>query len=462
MSPVFEKQTRMDAPREAAFRWHESPGAFECLAPPWENLRILRQEGGIRDGGELVFQVQLAGPLWQTWHARHYDYIEGEQFCDSQVSGPFARWKHRHHFRDDGDGTILHDQVEYALPFDPLSRPAQSLVVERKIRAMFAYRAEATSHAVEAHHKAGLGPRKILLSGSGGLVGGALRPFLASGGHTVLPLRRGQRTQSTPTEIIWNPEEGFADGELSPLEGLDAVVHLAGESILGAWTEGKKKAIRESRVLGTRHLAEALARLERKPSVLVCASAVGFYGDTGGAEVTETQGEGRGFLPVVAREWEEATAAAREAGIRVVNLRIGMVLSARGGALRTMKLPFSLCLGGRLGSGRQYMPWIGLNDLVGLIHHALATESMEGPVNAVAPNPVTNREFTATLAGVLGRIAGPPAPEFLLRGLPGGMGREVFLASCRAVPRKALQAGYRFRHPSLQDALRHQLGRPGT
>lgn len=301
---------------------------------------------------------------------------------------------------------------------------------------------------------------RILVSGAGGLIGGSLGPFLTSGGHTVVPLRRGTRTQSSPSGIIWNPEKGFAEEDVVQLEGIDAAVHLAGEGVFAPWTAAKKKAIRDSRVIGTRHLCEALARMERKPSVLVCASAVGFYGDRGDEEVREDHPAGKGFLPTVARQWEEATAPAREAGIRVVNLRIGIVLSARGGALRTMKLPFSLCLGGRLGSGRQYMPWIGLNDLVGLIHHALVTPSLEGPVNAAAPNPVTNREFTATLARVLGRFAGPPAPELALRLLPGRMGEEMFLASCRAIPEKALQSGYAFRHATLEGALRHQLGRP--
>ncbi|MCC5876558.1 MAG: TIGR01777 family oxidoreductase [Candidatus Sumerlaeia bacterium] len=462
MTHTFRRKTYIAVPREVAFAWHEQPGAFECLAPPWEVLEVVKRSGGIQDGGELIFRVRLAPTVWQKWHARHYDFRAGEQFCDEQVSGPFSLWKHRHAFVDDGGGCRLLDEVEYQLPLAPLSAPAHALMVKEKIRAMFAYRTVMTRQAIEAHHNARLKPMKILMSGSTGLVGGILRPFLESGGHHVVPLRRGPEVKVGENSLSWNPSSGFSDKYLEHLEGFDAVIHLAGESILGPWTAAKKKAIRESRVVGTGNLAKALARLKNPPKVFVSASAIGYYGDVGPAKLDESARRGSGFLAETAEAWEEAAKPAADAGIRVVHPRIGIVLSARGGALATMKTPFSLGLGGRLGSGNQYMSWIAVDDLVGLIHHALATETLSGPFNAVAPGAVSNREFTRTLARVLRRPVGPPVPAFVLKMIPGGMGEEVFLASCRAFPTKAQENGYVFTHPSLEGALRHQLGRPGS
>jgi uncharacterized protein (TIGR01777 family) len=238
------------------------------------------------------------------------------------------------------------------------------------------------------------------------------------------------------------------------VSGFDAVVHLAGESVVGRWTEEKKKAIRESRVLGTRHLATALAQSKVKPRVFVCASAVGFYGNRGDEVLGEESLSGQGFLPEVCREWEEATHAVTEAGIRVVNIRIGLVLSPKGGALAKMLTPFKLGLGGRIGSGRQWWSWIHVDDTVGGIHHAMVTESLSGPVNLVAPNPVRNAEFTTVLAAVLGRPAIFPVPEFALRLAFGKQAaEEMLLASQRVQPEKLGSSGYTFRFRELRMAL---------
>jgi len=255
---------------------------------------------------------------------------------------------------------------------------------------------------------------------------------------------------------LWDPERGEIDA--AALEGLDAVVHLAGENIAsGRWTAEKRRRIRESRVAGTKLLVRALAGLDRPPAVLVCASAVGFYGDCGARIVDETAPCGAGFLAGLCRDWEEAASAASEAGIRVVRLRIGLVLSAAGGALKKMLPLFRLGLGGRIGHGRQSMSWIALDDLVSLILHCIDEESLAGPVNAVAPGAVTNREFTAALARVLRRPALLPAPAFLLRLALGGMAEELLLSSTRAVPAKALASGFTFRHPAVEEALRAVL-----
>ena len=297
---------------------------------------------------------------------------------------------------------------------------------------------------------------QIAISGSSGLIGSALVSFLTAGGHRVFRLVRGIAPGAD--SIRWDPAVGVRDVAL--LEGLDGVVHLAGENIgAGRWTARRKAEIRRSRVEGTRRLCESLARLAKRPKVLVSASAVGFYGDRGEEALNEESPPGNDFLAQVCREWEAATAPAATAGIRVVNLRFGVVLSPAGGALKKMLLPFKLGAGGRIGSGRQFMSWIALDDVVGAIHHALITQSLAGPVNAVAPSPVTNAEFTRTLARVLRRPAIAPVPAFALRLAFGEMADALLLAGQRVLPTRLQASGYTFRFPDLEGALRHLLGR---
>ncbi len=298
---------------------------------------------------------------------------------------------------------------------------------------------------------------KVLVTGASGLVGSALVPFLTTGGHRVTRLVRSQPRPSV-AEMQWDPAAGIQD--LTSLEGMDAVVHLAGENIAsGRWTVARKARIRDSRVTGTRTLCEALARLSQPPKVLVSASAIGYYGDRGAEALWENSAFGTGFLPEVCRVWEEATQPAVQTGIRVVLLRIGIVLSPTGGALAKLLLPFKLGLGGILGSGKQYMSWIALDDVVGAVNHALVTDTLRGPVNAVAPFPVTNGEFTRTLGRVLGRPTVFPVPAFAARLAFGEMADELLLASTRVEPKRLLATQYTFRCPELDGALRHVLGR---
>ncbi len=298
---------------------------------------------------------------------------------------------------------------------------------------------------------------KILVTGSSGLVGSALVSFLTDGGHEILRLVRSKPRSGMP-EIRWNPETG--DVDLARLEGVEAVVHLAGENIAsGRWTAEKKIRIRESRVRGTRLLCESLAHLEQPPRVLVCASATGYYGDRGEEVLREESPPGSGFLAEVCQAWEAAAEPARQKGMRVAHLRLGMVLSPKGGALARMLLPFRLGLGGVVGSGKQYWSWIALDDAVGAACHALTTEALQGPVNAVAPRSVTNREFAQTLGRVLGRPSLFPLPAFVARILFGQMAQELLLASTRVEPQRLLATGYSFRYPDLEGALRHLLGR---
>jgi uncharacterized protein (TIGR01777 family) len=298
----------------------------------------------------------------------------------------------------------------------------------------------------------------VAVSGSSGLIGSALVRSLTGGGHGASRLVRG--LASGPDAIGWDPAAGVRD--TARLEGLEAVVHLAGENIgAGRWTERRKAEIRRSRVEGTQRLCEGLARLATRPGVLVSASAVGFYGDRGDEALLEESPAGNDFLAGVCRDWEAATEPAARAGIRVVRLRFGVVLSPAGGALKKMLLPFRLGAGGRIGSGRQHMSWIALDDAVGAIHHALVTGSLAGPVNAVAPSPVTNAEFTRALARALRRPAIAPLPAFAARLAFGEMADALLLASQRVLPGRLQASGYTFRFPDLEGALRHLLGRTG-
>ncbi len=296
---------------------------------------------------------------------------------------------------------------------------------------------------------------RVLVSGSSGFVGSALLPLLSSAGHEVVRLVRGGGSVG---QVTWDPEAGGIDA--AALEGLDGVVHLAGESVAARrWTTAQKRRIRDSRVIGTRLLCDTLARLTRPPRVLVCASATGYYGSRGDATLNESSPAGDDFLGRTCREWEAATEPAARKGIRVVNLRFGFLLGALGGGLKKMLPPFRLGLGGPLGDGRQWMSWAAIDDAADAVVFALTHEALRGPANVVAPNPVTNAEFTRVLGRVLSRPVILPMPAFAARLAFGEMADALLLASQRVEPARLRAAGYPFRHPDLEKALRGMLGR---
>ena len=294
---------------------------------------------------------------------------------------------------------------------------------------------------------------RIGVTGATGLVGSALLPALEGAGHEAVGLRRGAGDGAAPPS--WDP----ATGSVAAGGPLDAVVHLAGENIAGGrWNAARKARIRDSRVEGTGALCRGLAALDPRPATLVAASAVGFYGDRGDERLDESSPAGTGFLADVCQEWEAAAAPAREAGIRVVHLRIGIVLTPAGGALGQMLLPFKMGGGGVIGSGRQFMSWIALDDLVAAVLHAAVTDGLEGPVNAVAPNPASNAEFTKTLGRVLGRPTILPMPAFGARLAFGEMADHLLLGGARVEPSRLLETEFQFGYPDLGGALRHLLG----
>jgi uncharacterized protein (TIGR01777 family) len=297
-------------------------------------------------------------------------------------------------------------------------------------------------------------PARILVSGVSGPVGAALLPSLREGSYKVIRLVRG--SASGDEQISWDPSKPLPAESVS---GFEAVIHLAGESIVGRWTAAKKARIRDSRVLGTRNLAEALSATSERPRVLITASAVGYYGNRSDELLREDSPSGQDFLAEVCREWEAATKMAARNGIRTVNLRFGLILSSAGGALKQMLVPFRMGVGGRIGDGRQWWSWIDVSDVVGAIHYVMKTDQLQGPVNVVAPKPVTNAEFTSTLAEVLHRPAIFPMPAFAARLAFGEMADELLLASQRVDPTKLNSSGYRFQHSELKPALEDILKR---
>jgi uncharacterized protein (TIGR01777 family) len=440
----------VDAPRDEVFAWYSRPGAFDRLSPPWGPLRLVTEADSLKDG-----RATLALPGGLRWVAEHQAdaFDPPRRFVDTVGGDGLAslpariavRWRHIHEFEDAGDNrTRVIDRVETPVPGSAL-------------RSMFVYRHRQLADDLAVHREAaehGLAPATVAVTGSSGLVGSALTALLTTGGHRVIRLVRGT---AKAAERHWNPDD--PDPEL--LAGIDAVIHLAGASIAGRFTDSHRNAIRDSRIGPTRRLAELVAGGSDKPPVLISASAVGFYGyDRGDESLIEESDRGDGFLADVVADWEDATAPAEQAGVRVVRVRTGIVQSPRGGTLRLMRPLFSAGLGGRLGNGRQWLSWIGIDDLVDVYYRALWDTTLSGPVNAVAPQPVRNVEYTRTLAHVLHRPAVLPVPPFGTRLLLGAQGaRELACASQNVVPQRLSQSGHRFRQPDLDSALRHLLGR---
>lgn len=459
-SETYGLQTPMPAPVEALDAWHRRPGALERITPPWEPIEVVSRTGGVEPGSRTSLEVGV-GPLSLRWVLEHRPLEGGSGgergFVDAQVKGPFAGWRHAHRFRPATNGAVMEDRVEYALPFGAPGRLLASRGVRRRMDRAFRYRHRVLAGDLAAHGRmTDDATLHVAVTGSTGMVGGQLVAFLRSGGHRVTRIVRRTPRPDRP-EVEWDPATGYVDAD--GLEGVDAVVHLAGEPIEGLWTESKRAAIRDSRVVGTRALARALASLDDPPRALVSISGVNYYGDRGDQILTEDSSPGEGFLSHVCRGWEEATAPASDAGVRVVRLRLGMVLSPAGGALARLLPVYLLGLGGRLGPGRQWMSWITLDDVLDVVHHALLRSDLEGPVNAVAPGAVRNAEFSRTLARVLARHAWLRVPGTLLRAVGGQMAEELLLASLRVKPDRLEGKGFSFRHPDLEGALRHVLGR---
>jgi uncharacterized protein len=433
----------VDASVADVFSWHTRPGAMTRLTPPWLPARVLREASSLRDG-----QAVLGLPGGLRWTAVHQpgDYDPPHAFAD-ELTSPLLSWRHLHQFSAAGDqSTLVTDVVETPLP-------------ARALRSMFVYRHRQLADDLAALARAreigpATEPLTIAVTGSGGMIGTALTALLTTSGHQVIRLVR--RLPGHAGERYWRPEDPAA----GLLDGVDAVIHLAGASIGGRFTPERKAEIRDSRILPTRRLAE-LAASSGTLKAFVTASAIGIYGPDRGDEVlTEDSPRGEGFLADVVADWEDATTPAAAAGIRAVQVRTGIVQTPRGGMLRLLSPLFEAGLGGRLGSGKQWLAWIGLDDLLDIYRRAVLDPGLSGPVNAVAPEPVRNADYTRALAGVLRRPAVLPVPGLGPRLLLGEEGaREIAQASQYVRPERLIGAGHQFRQPEVEGALRHLFGR---
>ncbi len=456
---IFEHESNIGAPGSDAFSWHCRRGAFERLNPPWERVKVVDQpEGAVENLGTVRFKIRT-GPVWGDWVARHTEFSRGSRFADVQVAGPFASWRHEHRFAAGPDGScILTDHIDYELPVEPLGRWVAGGFVRRKLERMFRYRHRVTKSDLAQHLRHGAAPLSVAVTGASGVLGSVIVPFLTTGGHRVFRLVR--RKPAAPDEIFWDPASSRIDA--AALEGLDAVLHLAGENIgEGRFTEEKKRRALSSRVLGTRLMAETLAKLVRPPRVFISASAVGYYGDRGDDFLDEDAPPGRGFAADLCRAWEEAAAPARAAGIRTAHLRIGVVLTPAGGALAKLAVPSRLGLGGHMGNGRQFISWVSPDDVAGAVLHVMTSPRISGPVNLVAPRAATSRELAAAVARAFRKPAPFSVPAPLLRAAFGELADEVILASARVTPGVLAATGYRYSFPELPSALAHVLGSGG-
>jgi uncharacterized protein (TIGR01777 family) len=444
----FTYSSVVDAELDEVFAWHARPGAITRLSPPWQPVRVLAEASSLRDG-----QAVLGLPGGLRWVATHQPdrYDPPHVFVDVLASFPLSAmfsWRHTHRFAAaDRQGTLVTDEVETSIP-------------ERALRSMFVYRHRQLADDLAAQARVRVihpEPLTVAVTGSSGLIGTALTALLSTGGHRVIRLVRHRPTG--PAERYWQPDDPAPD----LLTGADAVIHLAGASIAGRFTPDHK---RDSRIEPTRRLAELAAATAPGGTLraFVVASAIGIYGPDRGEEIlTETSPRGEGFLADVVAGWEDATAPAAAAGLRTVQVRTGIVQTPRGGMLRLLSPLFAAGLGGRLGTGKQWLAWIGLDDLLDIYLRAVVDSGLSGPVNAVAPEPVRNIDYTRTLASVLHRPALLPVPAFAPRLLLGEEGaREIAQASQYVRPDELLRQGHYFRQPHLEQALRHLFGREQT
>ncbi|HEX6196347.1 MAG TPA: TIGR01777 family oxidoreductase [Jiangellaceae bacterium] len=442
---TIRRETEMAASIDEVFGWHERPGAVRRLMPRWQPVTVLRESASLRDGTAVL---GLPGGL--RWSARHQpgDYDPPHRFADELVTaglGPALAWRHVHEFEEAGTATRVIDTVDSRAP---------RFLVEPVLRYRHAQLA-AELASLERSRQWSDRAVTIAITGSSGLIGSVLTALLTTSGHSVIRLVR--RTPRAPDERQWNPME--ADPDL--LSDVDAVIHLAGEHIGGRFSERHRRELRDSRVTPTRLLAESAVRAERGPQTFVSASGIGYYGyDRGDEILAEDSDPGDGFVAELVRDWEAAAAPAKQAAMRVVQIRTGIVQDPRGGALQILYPVFWAGLGGRLGDGTHWMSWIGLDDLLDIYRRAVLDDSLYGPVNAVAPEPVRNADYSRTLAKVLHRPAIIPTPRIGPRILVGEQGsRELAYANQRVRPARLESAGHVYRYRDLGPALSHVLGR---
>jgi uncharacterized protein (TIGR01777 family) len=449
---TFERSLVLPVSREFLRDWHLRRGVLDRLGPPWVAMQRIRPDPKTQDTTR-VFDVRQGG-MWLRWAAHRESKAAPQQLTDKGPRGPFRRWEHTHRFEFvDSATSRLVDQVEYEVPLGSLGAGAG---VETDIDRMFRYRHRVTLGDLRTHALyADRAPLRIAVTGARGLLGSQLMALLRTGGHEVIALVRAEQVKSE-NEVRWGPS-GVTN--MHKLEGLDAMVHLAGARVAGRWNASTRKRTAKAREIGTRAIVEAIGKLTEKPRCFVSASSIGFYGDTGETVVDESGLRGEGADADACAQWEQEARRAEDHGVRTTCMRIGVVMDPRGGALASLLPVFETGMGGVAGTGRQLVSWVALDDVICALVHVIHDTTVSGPVNVTGPVPVTQRELSESLGRVLERSTVARAPDAAIRAMHGDMGRESVLMSTGARPNRLLGRGYAFRTTTLEETLRHCLGR---
>ncbi len=442
----FTYQKNIDFSLHKVFNWFTNPGFIARACPPFVHLRLVHSPQSFQPGQRISYHLRLF--LRQiSWELQIAEIVQEKKIVISQTQGPFSLWKYEVHFENTQQTTQVTQKISYR------RKGLFSKKIENRLRQTLHYIANTLQNDLRLIETFGKqkGPKRILVSGGSGFIGSALTAFLKVANMEVVTLGRSPKT----SDIVWAPKKGNIDTE--KLENFDAFIHLAGENIAGRWTQEKKTRIFHSRVDSTKELSKLVISLKNPPQVLITASAIGYYGDRDDEILDETSSLGEGFLADVCKHWEEATKGARASNIRTISTRFGLILSSGGGALQKMLPAFRLGLGGRLGSGKQYVSWIALDDVIGGLYFALMHQTLSGPLNFVSPKPITNLMFSDILAKSCGHRLGPPIPAWVIRLIFGEMGESLFLISSRVEPKRLLENGYHFLYPSLKSTLDRYL-----
>ena len=460
--PLFVHKAKFDANKKQIWDWYNSDGAFRRIMPEWEGIQPINA-GRLVDGDETIFKVKM-GPLRQKWVARHHSVVPGESFADRMIKGPFGAWNHHHEFESSsGQMTSVIDNVEYKLPLHIFTGWSAGFTVLPRMKQMFEFRSVRVANDLkQIQATAKLSRQRILVSGSTGMIGLQLCAFLEAAGHDVHRLLRPSTKLPSDVDsskvVKWNDLTGeILEGDMN---GFDSIIHLAGAGIGDKrWSKKRLKLIRDSRIIPTENLAKIVAGLENPPKKMLCSSAIGFYGNRGTEVLDENSSAGNDMLSDLCKDWENASNAAKDAGINVIHLRTGIVMSPLGGALAKLLLPAKMGAGGPVGGGKQMQSWISLDDEIYAIHHLMMKEDSEGVYNLTAPNPVSQKQFAKTLGKVLRRPAFAPLPGFVIKILFGQMGKKLVLEGQDVRPNRLLESGYEFTHSELESCLRSCLGK---
>lgn len=448
---TFHFKTYLPLSSKEAFDWHKREGMFERLMPPFVNMKLISKNCQLKLGEVLHCKFNVFQDVGVDSFFKIVEYEEGKSFTDEQIKGPFSLWRHTHNFKEiDSDNCLLEDVITFRVPLESFLGALINSNISNRLEHIFKYREQVLLNDIRFSQNYPDKKMHILMTGSSGFIGSELSAFLKVMGHTVTPITR--HLQAGEKGIFWDIENQVINAD--ELEGYDAIIHLAGENIMGLWTDRKKEKIYKSRVYSTKLLVNTLNFLKNPPKTFICASGGNYY--IQGERCSEESKHGKGFLADVAKDLEDEALQYKKG--RVVFMRTGIVLSSKGGMLKKILHSFQLGLGTRIGSGEQHLSWISMDDLIYQYYHVLMTKSLEGAVNATSPEPVTNEDFSYTLAKTLKRPCFLRLPTGLVSTVFGDMGKETLLADYIIQPEKLIESKAKFYFPKLNKALSHLLG----